>query len=389
MKIDAIRAYLLRLPFKTPQTLAGRTEEFLDTVYVGLSSGGVTGWSEVAPGNSPLVTGEWSQGVFMSLTQNIFPILAENSGVQTAEKLEELFAPIRGNRQAIAAIDMAWWDLKTRLDKVPLWKGIGGQQRPIELGLCFDRCEEIRREEFFAQLQRCAAERFRRVTLKYRPGWEVEPVRVARQICSPVTELVADFEGVFTMETVSERLYRLQDFFPITVEQPIDPSDLVGSSMLQEGLRMPLALDEAVCSPLAALLALDLAAGRKLCIKPGRVGGLTAARQIAHSAFEHEVPCYAAMDLLTPLGYRAVLAAASLEGFSLAADYARFDEIFDAPISGAVPYRAGGNSADSNSADNTDGEFARAELWEEPGIGIDPAPELLEECFLDSFEVEL
>ena len=75
MKIDAIRACLLRVPFKTPQTLAGRVEDFLDTVYVGLSSGGITGWSEVAPGNAPLVTGEWSQGTFMSLTQNIFPIL--------------------------------------------------------------------------------------------------------------------------------------------------------------------------------------------------------------------------------------------------------------------------------------------------------------------------
>ena len=378
MKIDAIRAYLLRVPFKTPQTLADRTEEFLDTVYVGLSSGALTGWSEVAPGNAPLVTGQWSQGTFMSLTQNIFPILAENSGVQTAEKLEELFAPIKGNRQALAAVDMAWWDLKTRLDGVPLWKGLGGENKPIELGLCFDRCEETRREEFFAQLQKGAAERFGRVTLKYRAGWEIEPIRVTRQICSPTTELVVDFEGAFTMETVSDRLYRLQDFFPITVEQPIDPCDLVGSAMLQEGLRMPLALDEAVTTPLEALLALDLGSCRRLCVKPGRVGGLTAARRVAKAAFEHEVPCYAAMDLLTPLGYRSVLAAASLEGFTLPADYARMDEIFDAPLPGAVPYSPG-----------TDDRYAAAALWEEPGIGIDPAPELLEEYFLDSFEVDL
>ena len=107
------------------------------------------------------------------------------------------------------------------------------------------------------------------------------------------------------------------------------------------------------------------------------MGGLTAARRIAKDAFEHEVPCYAAMDLLTPLGYRSVLAAASLEGFSLPADYARMEEIFDAPLPGAVPY-------------TTDPEsHAAAALWKEPGIGLDPAPELLEEYFLDSFEVDL
>ena len=67
MRIDRIEGYLVRLPLKQPFRIADSTVDSCETVVVRMESQGVSGWSEVAPGNAPFITDEWSGSAYLTL----------------------------------------------------------------------------------------------------------------------------------------------------------------------------------------------------------------------------------------------------------------------------------------------------------------------------------
>ena len=376
MKIDKMEAFWVRLPLREPFGIANGAIEHCDTVYVRLESGGVSGWGEVTPGNAPYLTGAWSGGVFHAVEELLFPLLAANRSVESGEKLAELFAPIRGNRHAKGALDLAWHDLDARLCGEPLWRRIGGEDRAIEVGLTFDRYDD--REKFFADLDRARDEGYHRISLKIRPGWEIQAVRAARDSCPWPMLLQLDVEGALTQGGPNDLLYRVQDFMPTLIEQPYDASDYVGLAMLQEALRIPICLDESLETLAQAEMAADLESGKIFCLKPGRVGGLTEARAICARARERKIGCYGGFDLGSSVGWRHLLALSSLPGFELPCDSIRFEEVFTEepglpilPTRTVIPNEETENKAKANS-------YLAAALWDEPGIGFEPNREIIE-----------
>lgn len=388
MKLEQIEAFFVRLPLNRPFTTAVGEIDHCDTVYVRLESGGVSGWGEATPGNRPYTTAEYSHGVFLSLTEALFPLLETAGGVESGEKLTEIFQPVKGNRHAKGAIDMAWWDLKAKIDGKPLWESLGGEKRPIPLGLTFDRYPMTERERFFDDLERAKNDRFRRITLKLRPGWEIEAVRAARDICPWPIQLQIDAEGALDPDRHTDMLYRLQDFLPTLFEQPFDPVEYVGHAMLAESLRTPICLDESIESSIQADIAVDLGSCCVFCLKPGQIGGLTEGKGIHDLARTNEIACYAGMELTGSVGYRHLLALSSLEGFMHPADYIRFEEVFAfepgapiLPVLTAVPKKEGAEAAKSET-------FLAAELWDEPGIGFEPNSEIIEKYAAERFLIK-
>lgn len=388
MKLDQIEAFFVRLPLNKPFTTAAGAIEHCDTVLVRLESGGVSGWGEATPGNGPYTTGEWSHGTFLALTETLLPILEAAGGIESGEKLAEIFQSVKGNRHAKGAVDMAWWDLKAKIDGKPLWESLGGKKRPIPLGLTFDRYPMTERERFFADLERAKNDHFRRISLKLRPGWEVEAVRAARDSCPSPIQLQIDAEGALDPDRHSDMLYRLQDFLPTLFEQPFDPMEYVGHAMLAESLRTPICLDESIGSPIQADIAADLGSCRVFCLKPGQVGGLTAGKAIHDSAQSERIACYAGMELTGSIGYRHLLALASLEGFTYPADYIRFEEVFAdepgepiLPVLSVFPKKEGDEAAKSET-------YLAAELWNEPGIGFEPKSEMIEKYAITHFSIK-
>ena len=382
MKIDQMEAFLVRLPLQKPFGIANTVIDYCDTVYVRLESGGVSGWGEVTPGNRPYVTSAWSGGVFRTIREHLFPLLRSVSAVESGERLAELLAPVKGNRHAKGALDMAWHDLDARLGGEPLWKRFGGEKRSMEVGLTFDRYDD--RDAFFADLDRARDDGFHRISLKIRPGWEIQAVRAARDACPWPMLLQVDVEGALEHDSQTELFYRLQDYMPTLIEQPFNQADYVGLAMLQESLRTPICLDESVKTRAQAEIAVDLASGGYFCLKPGRVGGLTEGKAIAALAREREIGCYGGMDLTSSVGYRHLLALASLPGFKLPCDYIRFEEVFTedpglpiVPTRPNLPNEENENGTKKNS-------FLAVELWDEPGIGFEPNREIIERCMVES-----
>ncbi|HBT77901.1 MAG TPA: hypothetical protein DEB39_13475 [Planctomycetaceae bacterium] len=326
MQIDSLDAYLVRLPLKKPFRMGDIPLESIETVIVHMQSGGVSGWSEVFPGNEPILTAAWSRGVFSVLTECLFPRIKQASRIDSTDRLAELLAPLKGTRHAKATLDMAWWDLQSRLDGKPLHTAIGGTRENVETGLVFDRYDD--RNRFLDDLDRAVDEGYRRITLKIRPGWDIQMLSRVRA-SHPMLMIQCDVEESLDMEKHSDTIYRFDDFMPALLEQPLAASEYVGHAMLQDSLRTTICLDESITTPHQAEIALDLRSAGTFCLKAGKMGGLSAAKQIHDAAVSAEVDCYSGCEILSSLGYRFVLAIASLKGCELPADYVRAGEYFE------------------------------------------------------------
>ncbi len=144
-------------------------------------------------------------------------------------------------------------------------------------------------DELFAEIKTALAAGHALVTLKFRPGWDLEMLRAVRQEFA-AAPLAIDCDGLCSLAQ-QEMFYRLEDFFLQFIEQPLPADDLVGHAMLQQNLRTPLALDQSVTSPARVEQALDLGSCRLVRIDPVRVGGLTPALAIHDLCRAANVPC--------------------------------------------------------------------------------------------------
>ena len=280
---------------------------------------------------------------------------------------------------------MAWWDLIARLQNRPLHQLLGGKGdrfafpvRPagcfaesepvplsaaVEVGPTFDRMASI--DEFAAQLGAAVEAGFTRVKLKFRPGWDVQMVDFVRKEF-PTLTIHIDCEGALTLGH-SEMFYRLEDFMLAMIEQPLAADDLVGHAMLQESLRTPICLDESIASLAQADMALELASCKYVNLKPGRVGGLTAAVAIHDLCHAHCTPCYVGAMPQSAIGGRIGFALATKANCSYPADFFPSDRILAEDI--AEPLLPTKDPADGRQ---------RVRLSSAAGIGVEPQRDLLD-----------
>ena len=384
MRIDKIDAYVVRLPLKKEMRLADIPLNYIDSVFVRLVSGDDVGWGEVMPGNEPVLTAAWSSSVFVCLRDSLIPRVGNAQNINSGEHLAEVVGQIRGNRHAKGALDMAWWDLYARKKGQSLHQVLGGTRRQLALGLTFDRMPS--QDDFFAELHRAENEGFRRVTLKIRPGWDINMLSAVRSEF-PRLMIQCDVEGGLNLNKHSDTIYRFDDFFPTLLEQPLSNQEYVGHAMLQDSIRAPICLDESITSYHDAEIAIDLRSASIICINAGRIGGLTTAKAVHDLCMESEVICYSGCVFLSSVGYRHVAAIASLPNCTLPVDYMRFEELFEADP--GVPLKTNVIDLNENDIDceikgYTDARVA--ELWNEPGIGFDPDMSVIEKYAINHFE---
>lgn len=372
MQIDAIDVYHLALPLVRPQRTDLGEFDKLETVLVRIQSGGSAGWGEATPGSAPLAASEWAEGVFGCVRRWLAPAIA-GRWIDSGNALQGRLAPFQGNRFAKAALDIAWWDLKARSQNLPLYKLFDSQRESLEVGASFDRMDTI--DELLESIRRAFDAGYSRAELKLRPGWDVHMLNAVRQEF-PVETFHTDIEGTMRLDHM-ELLCRMDDFSMAMVEQPLAADDLVGHAMVQEAVRTPVCLDEAVTTPEQADMALELHSCRYMNIRPGRVGGITPAIAIHDACRDAGVPCRAGATPQTAIGTRAVLALATKSNFDYPADYFPSQEtlrqdVFD-PLAAAK--------------DADDGKL-RVRLWSEPGLGVEPDLELLGSLALNHARIE-
>jgi O-succinylbenzoate synthase len=131
--------------------------------------------------------------------------------------------------------------------------------------------------------------------------------------------LGVDANAAYSLDD-GDTLKALDQFGLIMIEQPLAWDDLLDHSRLQEQMKTPLCLDESITSVRSTRQMIELAAGRIVNIKPGRVGGFTESLAIHALCREHGIPVWCGGMLESGIGRAYNVALASLPGFVLPGD---------------------------------------------------------------------
>lgn len=296
MQIDALEILHLR-------------GEQRDAMLVRLESNGVAGWGEATVEPAPLESDQWSGATLAFIQQCLAPQIVGRD-ISSPEALSELSAQFRGHSLAKGAVDCAWHDLSARMTQRPLWQLLGASGRDVTFTRPLDAQTSI--DHFIADLESAVETGLTEATLKLRPGWGIDVVRAVRS-AFPTLVLRVDFDGTATIDQ-RDLLFRLQDYQVTAIEQPLDADDLVGHAMLQESLRIPIALDQSITSAARARMAIDLGACREMRISPHSCGGFTAAKEIIAACRESGINLLAGSHAQTDLGKQHAAAFAMLCG---------------------------------------------------------------------------
>ena len=164
---------------------------------------------------------------------------------------------------------------------------------------------------------RCA-QGYRRVKIKVAPGWDVLPVRAAREAMAGTgLPLTVDANGAYEWPEHEASLRALDDAGLLYIEQPLAAGRARRPRRaLRQQLRTPICVDETLRDARAARQVAELDGPRVWNVKVHRVGGLTEVLpHLARSPTRSALRLWAGTMPESGLGSQAALAAAALPGF--------------------------------------------------------------------------
>jgi L-Ala-D/L-Glu epimerase len=286
-----VRIQSVRLPLRRPFVAAWGSVAERELVVLELSGcDGVAGCGEAAP-----LRGYDDVGV-----DEVRAALEDCRGVLERDGTLEECAEMTVLPQALAAIDLALWDLRGRRAGQPVWRLLGGSTAPaVEVNYTIGAGD---RAGAASEAAAARAAGFRCVKVKVAIGDDAGRIAAVRAAAGPEMAIRVDANGAWGVDEAEAALRALA---PAGIELCEEPVRELGAL---RGLRapVPIALDE------SALDALDERVADAVCLKVARCGGITGLLAAARRARTAGYEVYLASTLDGPLGIAAALHAAAL-----------------------------------------------------------------------------
>jgi o-succinylbenzoate synthase len=276
---------------------------------------GLEGAAEGVMDAAPMYREETLSGALALLQDTVLPGVLGRRW-ENPEQLAQHLAPLRGNRMALATLEMAFWDVWTRSLGLPLSTALGGVRRAVPVGVSLGIQPSV--EATVDSAVRHAELGYQRVKLKIQPGWDVAVVRAVRAAL-PELPITVDANASYSLSHLNT-LRQLDELGLDYIEQPLAWDDLHDHARLQALMRTPLCLDESISSAQDARKALETAACRLVNIKVGRVGGHLEARRIHDVAAAFGAPVWCGGMLESGVGRAHNIHLATLANFSKPGD---------------------------------------------------------------------
>ncbi len=327
MKIERLelRELSVRLRFRFETSFG--VEQDLRKVIVTLTAEGLEGYGEATAGTFPGYSYETADTVWTALKAYLAPQVLGRDYATPGRLLHDL-RHVRGHNMSVAVLENAFWDVQAKAASLPLWVLLGGQRTEIPVGASLGIQPSI--EETVALAEKHAAEGYKRLKFKIKPGWDVKPLRAVRAAL-PEMPLSVDANSAYRL-TDARVFQELDELGLEYVEQPLAFDDLVDHAALQNMLATPICLDESIHSPADARKGLQLGAGRVINLKQGRMRGLLASRAAHDIAASFGAPVWCGGMLELGIGRAVNLHLSSLPGFTLPGDTASASRYWDEDI---------------------------------------------------------
>ena len=293
-------------------------------ILIRVDGEGATGYGECVAEQDPYYSSETNETAWHIISSFVAPRLL---GVEFAHP-RDLFPAlkaIRGHNMAKAAVEMAAWDLFARQRGEPLSRVLGGTRDRIASGVSIGIQPSL--DALEGKVRHELAAGYRRIKIKVKPGWDLEPVAMIRARFGAIA-LMVDANAAYSLAD-ADHLAQLDRFDLMMIEQPLDYDDIADHAALQRRLKTPICLDESIKTIGIAHQAIAAGACRIINIKPGRVGGFAESIRLHDLCAAHGIPVWHGGMLESGIGRAANVHLSTLPNFSLPGDIAASKRYFD------------------------------------------------------------
>jgi L-alanine-DL-glutamate epimerase-like enolase superfamily enzyme len=205
---------------------------------------------------------------------------------------------------AVAAIDLALWDLEGRRTGEPVWRLLGARAaEPVEVNYTIAASD---RAGAATQASVAKAAGFRSVKAKVGIGDDAGRLAAVRAVLGPNVAIRLDANGAWSTDDAAAALRVLAPLGIELCEEPV--RGLAQTRELAAATSVPIALDETA----SAIGALDDRVCQAVCLKIATCGGITGVVAAARQARAAGYDVYLASTLDGPLGIAAALHAAAV-----------------------------------------------------------------------------
>ncbi|HMJ40254.1 MAG TPA: o-succinylbenzoate synthase [Verrucomicrobiae bacterium] len=327
MKLQAVELRRIRLSLVAPFETSFGVQTERDVLLLKATTTDGFGWGECVAGEEPTYSSEYVDGAQHVLIHHLLPRLLDQASLK-AEDVGRVLRPVHGHQMAKAAIEMAILDAQLRARDESFARYFGATRAAVDCGVSVGIHPSI--PELLATVGEYLDQGYRRIKLKIKPGWDVEPVRAVRERFGDVP-LQVDANTAYSLSHASE-LAQLDPFDLLLIEQPLPEEQVLAHAELAKLVRTPICLDESITSAQAAADAIELGACRIINIKPGRVGGYLEARRIHDLCASLGVSVWMGGMLETGIGRAGNVAMAAMPNFTLPGDTSASDRYYHRDI---------------------------------------------------------
>lgn len=197
---------------------------------------------------------------------------------------------------ALAAIDIALWDIRGKVEGQPLWRMLGAERRlvptyasgalmrELDLNAALRACERLV-EAGYSQVKMQLA-----LPGRYQIDKEVERICRVREALGSEVELMCDANQRWNVRQAIDVGRAIEEFGIGWLEDPVAHDDLSGQAEVISGLRIPIATGEFIYGLSGFQHLLATAPPDFVMIDPFRAGGITPWLKIAELAHSYERP---------------------------------------------------------------------------------------------------
>ncbi len=288
-RLTGANARLVRVPVDPPRGDAIQQFDALELPIVDIVDAG--GYTGVGFGYT---IGTGGSAILALLEDELLPKLvgADPSAITALmtrlEKSIHALTPGCVSSTALAAIDVALWDLAAKRANIPLYRLLGGARdrvrayntnvgwlnRPLDEMVDLSR-EAVTRDGFTALKLKIG---------KTDPDEDVERVGKVREAVGSNVTLMVDANQSWRVDEAIPRARQLERFNLFWLEEPLEATDLDGFERLGRHTTIARAGGESLYSPAAFHQCIRRGALDILQPDVARVGGITKAIQVCHAA---------------------------------------------------------------------------------------------------------
>jgi L-alanine-DL-glutamate epimerase-like enolase superfamily enzyme len=207
---------------------------------------------------------------------------------------------------AVAAIDIAIWDLKSKAANMPLYRLLGGARKTIPVYNTDGGWLNHSIEQLVDETKKIVAAGFRGTKIKVGkpdPSEDAERIAAVREVLGPHRTLMVDANERFTAAEAIRRARMWEPYNLFWFEEPLPAEDILGHAALKAHTHIPIAVGESLFNRFQ--FRDYIATGGASIVQPDvcRCGGITEWLKIAHMADCHnmQVSPHFVMELHLPL----------------------------------------------------------------------------------------